>query len=484
MNINLPPLAAGQSGSGMMGADQVAELQKALTAGYGTDVAGLTGGAALRIQSLEQTMLSTIQENKHFVLFNALQKANATATVDEWTEQSGVGGFLGGSTNSETGNIAAATGAYARRVGLVKYLMTRREVSLVQSLQNALADSEAVEQSNGALQLLSDAEYLSFEGDSDVVPTEFDGINKQIDSLNDTTHVIDARLVDWKLNSYSSVMAACQTISAFGNFGTPTDIFLSQQAQADLDLGLEGAYRVALTSNPTSLTKGAPVVGIRTSFGDVATKPDVFIRDEVQKTTYDSQYPAVATAQVAIKPQAVSPSVAGTAADSNFVGAAYLGTYYYAVAGINASGQSGALLSTQVTLVSGHTCVLTITGSAGAGETGYVIYRGARNGPNLLSDMREMKRIPVTLGGTTTFTDKNFDVPGTTNAYILNLASGAKAITWRQLLPMMKFPLYPTVSATIPWAQLLFGYLRLGKRKHHVRIKNIVASGAVWKPFP
>src|SRR5690606_13486592 len=99
-----------------------------------------------------------------------------TATVDEWTEQSAVGGRLGGSTNTETGNIRAAQGQYNRRTGMVKYLMTRREVSFVQTLQNAIADAEATEAQNGALQLLTDAEYLCFEGNSAVVPTEFDGL--------------------------------------------------------------------------------------------------------------------------------------------------------------------------------------------------------------------------------------------------------------------------------------------------------------------
>ena len=178
--------------SGMMSFGEVSELRKALEAGYGSDVSQLTGGGALRIQSLDTTMMATIQENQHFKLFNALQKNNATATVDEWTEQDGVGGFLGGSTNSETGVIDERTGSYNRRVGMVKYLMTRRQVSFVQSLQNTIAESEAVEQQNGSLELLTDAEFLCFEGDSRVVPTEFDGISMQIESLNSADHVVDA----------------------------------------------------------------------------------------------------------------------------------------------------------------------------------------------------------------------------------------------------------------------------------------------------
>ena len=66
---------------------------------------------------------------------------------------------------------------------------------------------------------------------------------------------------------------------------------------------------------------------------------------------------------------------------------------------------------------------------------------------------------------------------------MLNMLPGDQAITWRQLLPMLKFPLYPTVSAVIPWAQLLFGYLRITKRRQHGVIKNILPNGATWRPF-
>jgi hypothetical protein len=86
-------------------------------------------------------------------------------------------------------------------------------------------------------------------------------------------------------------------------------------------------------------------------------------------------------------------------------------------------------------------------------------------------------------GATTVYTDYNRDIPGTSKAYILNMTPGDTAILWRQLLPMLKFALYPTQNAVIPWAQLLFGYLRISKLRHHVVIKNIVTNGATFRPF-
>lgn len=486
-NIVFPEVPNGaQSVTGQVSMNEINELQKALTAGYGTDVASLTGGSALRIQSLEKTMLSTIQENKHFRLFNTLAKSNATATVDEWTEQSGVGGFLGGSTNTETGTINEATGDYARQVGQVKYLMTRRQVSLVSTLNNNIVEAEAVEQRNGSIQLLSDAEFLCFEGDAAVVPTEFSGIYAQIKAGVDAGQIGDDHIIDMQgasLNDVTKLNDAAAVIAGFGNFGTPTDIFMSLRTQADFDSGLDPAFRVALDNSPNSISLGTPVRGIRTSHGDIKTNPDVFIPDGDHPASKPFQvtHAALATANDGLKPASLAVDATVSDASSQFT-AARAGNYYWMVTGLNAAGQSTGVISSQTAVAAGKKVTLTITASAGGQETGYAIYRSRLNGTNDPSDFRLMARVPKA-GATTTYTDLNRDIPGTAKAYVLNLTPGDMAITWRQFLPMMKFPLYPTVSAVIPWAQLLFGFLRIGKRKHHVVFKNIVPNGALWKPF-
>ena len=484
MNFNLPEIAAGASATGAMDGSALADLQKALTSGYGTDVSQLTGGGSLRIQSLDKTMQATIQENKHFRLFNELAKTGAGATVDEWTEQSGVGGFLGGSTNTETGIINESTGQYARRVGLVKYLMTKRQVSLVSTLGNNIASSEAIEQQAGAKQLLTDAEYLSFEGDEAVVPTEFSGIYAQIlagvtAGQVDTNNILDAD--GQSLASINLVNSAAAQVSRRDNFGTPTHLFMSQLVQADFDTGLDPAFRVSLNNVPNGgISLGSPVVGIRTSWGDVSANPDVFINDGDQTVPFQVQYPVLATANTGMKPTlALDASVSDAA--SNF-SATRAGNYYYLVTGLNANGQSDGVVSAQTAVAAGKKVTLTITASAGGQETGYAIYRSRQNGTNAPSDFRLMTRVPKA-GATTTYVDQNRDIPGTTRAYILNMNPGDHAINWRQLLPMMKFPLYPTIAAVIPWAQLMFGYLRITKRRHHAVIKNIVANGQKWKPF-
>lgn len=339
------------SGTGAIGAGELTALQKALTMGYTANPADMSGGRALAVQSLDATMKATIQQNEHFVLFNQLAKPGAGGTVDEWTEQSGIGGFLGGSTNSETGDIQDATGDYQRRVALVKFLMTRREVSFVATLGKNIAQAEAVENMNGALQLLSDAEYLCFEGDSAVVPTEFDGIESQVASLNDSSHLID--LEGESLVSIGAVTKAAAEVAGFGNFGRITDLYMSQLNQSDFDANLDPAWRVSLNNVAGGGVQiGSPVVGIRTSLGNITPRPDVFIRDEQFKTPFELRYGAVASRNN-FAPAAVAAAASASGGAGSKWKAAQAGQYYYLVAGVNAKGQSVGVISAQVAVVAG-----------------------------------------------------------------------------------------------------------------------------------
>jgi hypothetical protein len=207
---------------------------------------------------------------------------------------------------------------------------------------------------------------------------------------------------------------------------------------------------------------------------------DTFIFDEPRQQPFETLFPSVASANAGMQPTVAAAVAAGTA--ENKFTAARAGNYYYLITGLNAAGQSTGVKTTQQALTAGQKVTLTITASAGGDETGYAVYRSRLNGTNTTSDFRLVKRIPKT-GGTTVFVDENLDIPGSSKAFMLPLGKGADAISWRQLLPMMEFQLYPTAAATLPWAQLLFGYLRLAKRRRIVVMKNIIPSAALWKPF-
>lgn len=465
------------------------ELLKALQASnYQTDVSTLTGGGALGVQSLDTAMKTTVQENVHFTLFNRLQSTSATNIVDEYVRQSSVGGFLGGSTNSQMGVVRPAQGEYSREVGLVKFLMTLRQVGYVLNIGKNITDATAVEERNGALQLLTDAEYLLFHGNADACPTQFDGIFAQIDKTIAAGEMPDDNVVDMDgrpLDSVEPFSKVNVSVSSYGSWGRSSDVFLPNSVQNDLNMGLDPAYRWLPQGSNTPMI-GGHVEGIRLQNGVLKTNMDTFIHDETNPMVkvFELNNPAIATANAAFKPQGVTGDATASATDSKF-SSARAGNYYYAVAAIGKDGQgmSQAVVSAQIAVAAGKSVVLTITGSASQTESGYAIYRSRQNGTNALADLRLVKVIKKT-GATTTFTDLNRDIPGTVAVPLLNMDPTADAIGWRQFQPMTKIPLPFGIGgvAQYSWFQFLFGYLRITKPKHHGYIKNILPANAKWRP--
>lgn len=484
MDFLTNPDMSGAAISGEMGGDELAALQKSLSAGYGSDMASLSGGSALRIQSLDTTLQATVQDNKHFTLFNALPKPKATAVLDEWTEQSSIGGFLGDSFNDQDGAAEETQGEYARMVGKVKYMTTYRKIPIVLQSQNNITDAVALETVNGTKQLLSSIEFSLFEGNDLVLPKSFSGIRQQIESLGSADHVIDMRGA--ALDDIAPIAKASETVFGYGNFGTLTDLYMPPSVQTDLNQSLDPAFRVALDNTPNSIAYGTHVRAIQTSYGAIATRNDVFIRDEKMQKPFEirnATHAQAAVANAAIKPAAMTAVSAAGDASSQWA-AAHAGSYVYFVTGINQKGESQvtAAIGGAVTVAAGQKVTVTITASAGASETGYVIYRGRKNGTANLTDVREMVRVPRT-ANSTVYVDNNQNIPGSTCSYALNLSPADHAIAWRQYLPMMKIPMAAVNSPIIPWLQMICGYLRITKRNQHVVIKNIVPNSATWKPF-
>lgn len=481
-------------GGSMSGAlEQFADLQKALEASnYQTDVSTLTGGGALGVQSLDTAMKSTIQDNSQFVLFNRLAQSNATNIVDEYVRQNSVGGVLGGSTNSQMGVVRAAQGDYSREVGLVKFLMSLRQVGYVLNIGKNILEATSVEEQNGALQLLTDAEYLLFHGNAAASPTQFDGIFAQIDAAIAAGTMDGSNVIDMQAQPITSVdqfSAINQSVSNYGSWGKSTDCFLPNSVQTDLNMGLDPAFRWTPQGQNTPMI-GAHVEGIRLTHGVLKTNMDTFLHYDQHPMTipWDAQpgqYQQTAVANAANNPVGVAGTTASDAA-SQFT-AATAGNYYYCVAGVapGGAGYSQSTVSAQIAVSAGQSVSLTITASASGSETGYAVYRGRLNGTNAPIDMRLVKVIPKS-GATTVFKDQNRDIPGTVSIPVLNMGASADAISWRQFQPMTKIPLPFGVGGmpVISWFQFLFGYLRMTKPKHHGYIKNVLPNSVTsWKPF-
>jgi len=456
------------------------EFAKAVTAGYGTDVATFTGGRAVQLQSIEHSLLATVQEEKHFKAWRALTKSDATATVDEYVQQTTVGGFLGGSFNSEVGTISSGEADYKRRYLEIKYLMTMRTVSVVQSSTKGVVNVISNQTDSAIKQIMSDVEWGIFYGDSACSAMEFDGVEAILRAQTTSDHVIDLRGKPVTAQAAEFITSA-QLVSSYGNFGTLTDAYMSNLCAADLDQKLDPGYRVNITSTAQNVKVGTPVTSIVTRWGNIAVNDDVFIREGDMPFASRSAALAAIAAAAGVTAVVTVNATAAPNASSQFL-TAHAGIFYWAAESGNKNGRALTIAKTTATTVAaGDGVTVDVTEPAGGNETYYMLYRSRRNGTNASTDLREMIRLPKTGGGTTTYIDVNQNIPGTSKIFCLTQREDA--ITIRRLLGMMKFALYPSNTPVIPWAHLLFLALRVGKPNQHTIIINVLPAGASWQPF-
>jgi len=454
------------------------EFMKSVTSGYETNISGLTGGQAIQLQSIEDALLATVQEERHFVAFNELSKSNATASIDEYVTQTTIGGAMGGTYNDETGEIAEAEGDYNRKFLKIKYLMTMASVSVVQANTKTVVDTVANQTKNAIMRLLTDAEWGIFNGDSACVPQEFDGLEALIRAGATADHIIDLRGAEFSAAAVEFIQAQ-QLVTGQDNFGGITDAYLSNQAAAGLDQKLDGGFRVNLNSQAQKVAVGAPVSQIVTRWGNITPKADVFLREgDMPFAARSSRHAALVTASGLVAPTSVA-GVAAANASSQFL-TAHAGAYYYGAEASSKKGRSLITKSSAVSVVAGDGVTVTVTGADGGLETCYWLYRSRRNGTNATADFREMLRVPKS-GAGAVYVDCNQNIPGTSKGF--GLTKKPDAVALRRLLPLTKFPLATVNRPIIPWAHLLFLALRVSKPQQHVVWTNILPAGQTWRPF-
>jgi len=404
------------------------------TSTYETQHTQLTGLGAIRLESLESTLRAVVEREETFKLFRALKRQPTTSTVHEYAVQTSIGGQPSSAFNSELGSIASEVGEYERRIVFVKYLMTQAAISHVASVQRGIVELKAQENMNALLRLSRAANWGSYHGDASVAPMQFDGLEAVLRSFRNGEHVFDFQtqftdlpdftndanrqnyvraLVDAMYQAYAKVIG-------LGNFGKLTHAHLDPLAQVALDRYLDPAYRVVLDNNPTALTYGAPVTGIRTSFGNLLTEQDIWIEGNESMPWYAryGKVPDTAPGKptVAVTAQASATGSKWTSAKA--------GTYFYVVAAIDERGvESIPSDPVSAAVVAGGGLQLTITPNADRKQTGYAIYRSKRNpgsSPNL-KDFRLVKRIPANSdpAANTVFVDLDTDVPGSSKIFLL-----------------------------------------------------------------
>lgn len=470
---------------------RIRQIVKSLSSSQaGTELTALTGGGAMRIESLEPELATSVVQNQHFVLFNKLfpNRHNTWSLIDQQVVQDGIGGYPGSSVaNEKATNVPERQGSYRREVTELKMLAEYGGITVPTALQGALqqaagvADFSASEQEifSSLSRVLQSAEWQLLFGDASIDNLEFTGVIPSILSRSPAQNIAD--MAGASLNSGGLPAALAAKIAGFGSWGSPDCMICSPLVKADFDAHLESAYRINLDSNIPNTEIGALVRAIRynglgVGAGILELEPHVFLDERIKMPVYGYAPDAVTGVS--------SAGVAGVAAvnpASKFV-IAHAGNYIYAVEAAGGGHVSNIVNTAGIAVAAGQGVTLTIQPSATGWETYYNVYRSRKNGTGGVTDLRFIGRIKKAVGPTTTFVDLNENIPGTSNALVLTTAPQFGALRLLQMAPPSKLPLAMTA---LEYRFVIFYLmaLRFAMPKKLGLIKNILPSQTDWNPF-
>jgi hypothetical protein len=463
------------NGFGIDTAQHVADLEKALQAGY--QYPPTSGGNTLRVESLEGSLKVVTYTAHHIKLWKKFPKSPAYSTVEEYNQLTSYGSSA--TAFVQEGELPPTQDTtYARRTSLVKYIGTTREVTHPMTVVHpAHGDVIALENQNGILWLLERIERSLFTGDSALA---FSGESESwdgLDNLIDPTSFID--LAGNPLQEADIEEGANQLVEQFAN---PTDMWLGTRNASDLVKTMYPRERIQLPA-PQNGQIGMSVTSVMTQAGAMELNPDVFIQ----------KLPAAPAAATSPNAPATPASIAGvvnalTNADFNKGAPAGTNGYAYLVTAANRFGESaptaalGALVTiTQVNKDAGNGIDLTITNAGSIGSFPPEYFRVYRTvalaaaapvpaSPSSYSLIIQIAAASQTAGVTTTTTDVNFLLPFTSTAYLGEMTPSV--LTFRQLLPMMRLDL-AVLAPSYRWMILLYGTPILFAPKKWLRYINI-----------
>lgn len=461
-------------GFGMNTAQEVAELNKALSAGYASDPASQSQGGALRVESLDATLKVVSFMMKNIVLYNDIPKSKAYNTVEEYNLLSRYGG-KGGFFINEGGLPRTEDSSYQRKVQYVKFMGTTREITHPMLLvRPAHGNVVALETKNGTMWMLQRMEEQLFKGNSDIISVAYNGLEKQLldgyasaDTAGDgiaevsTEHVLDLRGAPMSEGIFEEAARVLMD-----NYMYPTHCYINHTNHTDFNKGFfsKGRYGIPVG--------GDNVVGfnadkVKTSAGIVQLRPNVFLRiNQTAPLAADNPSAPTMPASVAVAVQAVSTS-------RGFKASEYA-TYAYEVTAFSKSGESEAVVGAANAIVA----------AVGSAEVKLTIGRGAVSGNDLtegyrvyrtriedgVSGKKYLVKEIASAGASTIFLDGNENLPGLGVAYIGQMDESV--LTLRELSPMLKFPL-ATIASAIRWMQLYYNTPIVFRPRGWVIVKNI-----------
>lgn len=469
---------------GMAQAQDVAELQKALTAGAITgrenEQQGATGGSVLKVESLENTLYNMTWKESDIVLWKKIPKIPATNTVVEYNLINSYGSV--GSSFNRAGELPEEDdSAYARKSQHVKYMGTTRIVDHPMQLVNLISGAGTAVQSQveaGTMKILRDVNEALVNADSSICPDEFDGIYKQhriahatLDSYYDSEIVIDCKGKALKdENVQAGSLAILQAYGYASLLMAPPGVLSSYVTR------FHGQKLIAPNSpQVTAGIMGQKVDSIITQFGQVDLGYDLFMGNKGVK--FLTSNPTSLKAPGAPIADGVAPVAVVTDAEAKAT--LFTGDHAYAVSAVNRYGES-ALTSLGTATVSAIEKAVNLKFTAGPSAvpaTGFNIYRSLVNKATGTVAYYKIFSVSTTElaagysgGAAGLVRDRNYILPNTECAFLMDPTQ--EVFSFAQLCPLMKMDLAVTGPAT-RFMILLYGTPIVYAPKKIVKFVNI-----------
>lgn len=446
-------------------------LEKALTAGYGTDSSAFENGRALIPEDCEQETLNILDMSREDCkVMASLKTEKVRSTVHEKNLREDEGDFRH-ITTEEGGDSEETDQQINRKTFEMKYIQTKRGITRQMIESETFEGALASEKISGINTVLKASEYQCFHGDSRVVPTEFDGFEAQIHRAKKAhQNILDLR--GKSIGSYGEKLFDDIALMVFRKGGSLEKAYFPPVLAKDIkslfedrirfDVGDERASFKRILDYPTATGET-----IRFSGDGAGADKFYYAKGEVIAEGNVSKRPSM--------PASVSAVPVADSANSKFADGD-AGDYTYTVHAVNAAGYSeGKPIDTPVTVAKGAGVKLTIKAGSGNRATGYIICRSAKNGKIVM----EMVRIPASEDGDTEYTDLNKDLPGTASMIFLTENKIQPIVKFGQLMAVSMIPL-GKVRAKDEFIVATYGGLMVYAPKFCGLAENISYNGGLY----
>jgi hypothetical protein len=454
-------------------AQNLKELQKALTVGYEHGVSDQVGFGAPRISSLESTLKWVSANEKTATFWPELKKSKGKSTIEEFASLQDLGqadSYLEGGLPNEYNEVLK------REFEATKYVGAVGSVTYPATVIDSIVDAVTLMTRAKATAIVRSLDVKCFFANSANISTDFNGFLTQFYNrigADITENVIDKKgsvLTPEDFNLGGQVIQS--------KYGDPKNLraWIAPEAFKGYTDGLIANKQYFVGNNDIrSIVASAKKFELSDAEGRMTT--DVFLRHKGEKyLNMFGRYPSTNSNQTAFAAVGANPpatlsaptaTVTPTADASSTLTPA---TYDYAFVPISPYGAGVAfeVKNNQIQAGQNATFALADNGTAAPYQaTAFDVYRRLSSS-NLLTDYHYVDT--YALGAPAV--DDGSEIPDTTYAFMFDW-NFDQVLDFKQLLPMVKMPLPIVGDQAARWLQKLYGTPILYNPKRVVVFKNV-----------